>query len=117
SLVCPFYQNVVFLAIDCEKWELDHAGKTVTEIGVAKLDTKQLGPNPHQWERSIETRHLLIREYRHRVNSRYVDGCPQRFHHGHTETVSIRDVPGILSRLFQPPDSSISAAPQSQTVQ
>jgi hypothetical protein len=59
-------------------------GNTVTEIGFALLDTRDLrgvspGENGANWLKLIQARHLRMQEYLHIKNHVYVDGCPDSF--------------------------------------
>lgn len=59
-------------------------GSTVTEIGFAILDTRDLkgigpGENGANWLKLIQARHLRMKEYLHIKNHIYVSGCPDSF--------------------------------------
>lgn len=61
---------------------------TVTEIGLAILDTENIeevppGENGKNWLSYIEAHHLRINEYKSIVNSRYIRGCPDAFNFGY----------------------------------
>lgn len=78
-------QNVVFACIDIEVAEEHHG--TFLEIGISILDTKNIvgippGQNGCNWLPFINNRHLIVDEYRHIQNRKYVKGCPDLFNFG-----------------------------------
>src|SRR5579862_437680 len=105
--------QVVFVAVDVESFE--HAHHKITEVGISMLDTLDLqeiavGGRRNEWMTKIHSRHLRIREYAHLVNKRYVKGCPEKFHFGKSELVSIEHVASLLEECFRPPTLWTSTA-------
>lgn len=96
----------VFVCIDLEANEF--AQEKITEVGVSVLDSRHVvGTNPGsdgmEWLSKITTRHLIIREYKHLVNKRFVHGCPDKFNFGKSEIVPLNRVHTTLTQLFANP--------------
>lgn len=77
--------SVVFVCVDVEAYEKDT--KKVTEIGVATLDTKDIGgvapgEGGKNWMPAIRARHFRINEHKHLNNSEFVNGCAGDFQFG-----------------------------------
>ncbi|OQO03301.1 hypothetical protein B0A48_11557 [Cryoendolithus antarcticus] len=103
--------DVIFIAIDVEAWEQNHA--YITEVGVATLDTRDLkavdaGMNGKNWHSYIRGRHFRTKEYMNPsyTNNRHVQGCPNAFRFGRSEVVSKKDIPSVLTSCFHHPFSS-----------
>ncbi|KAK6416405.1 hypothetical protein LTR95_017459 [Oleoguttula sp. CCFEE 5521] len=103
--------DVIFIAIDVEAWEQNHA--YITEVGVATLDTRDLkavdaGMNGKNWHQYIRGRHFRTKEYMDPsyTNNRHVQGCPNAFRFGRSEIVPKKDLPSILTSCFHHPFSS-----------
>ena len=79
--------NAVFISIDIEC--LEFAPHSVSEVGVAILDTREVNGverglcGQHLWP-YIKCHHLRVKEYQHRVNRKYVKGCPNAFDFGYS---------------------------------
>lgn len=74
-----------FVCVDVEACERDH--HIVTEIGVAILDSDDItgippGERGEHWFQLIKAHHLRIKEWSHKVNYKYVRGCPDMFGFG-----------------------------------
>ena len=111
SVPYPFSQGVVFVCVDIEAWEKDHS--TITEIGVATLDTNDLmdlppGEDGKAWMTAIRPRHFRISEFQHLVNSDFVSGCADRFEKdfGTSEFISAKDAPQVIASCFKTPYSA-----------
>ena len=107
-VVHPFEKDVLFVCIDIEANELDHS--SITEIGISTLDTKELvGSVPSKgginWLKKIRARHFRISEYKHLVNSKFVNGCPDRFEteFGSSEFIRKDQVEEVVRSFFVPP--------------
>ena len=103
-----FDQNVVFISVDIEASEISH--NLITEIGISTLDTNDLidlvpGEIGSAWMNRINSRHFRITEYAHHVNSKHVDGCPDKFEKdfGISEWISIEEAPKVIESCFQFP--------------
>lgn len=104
--------SVIFICIDVEAYE--HGQNTITEIGFATLDSRDLdsfapGPNGGDWMKLIRASHYRIREYKHLVNRDFVAGCPDMFQFGASEFISIKDAPSIIASHFKPPYTNPTA--------
>ena len=104
----PFENDVLFVCIDIEADELDHS--KITEIGVSTLDTKELagiapGEGGINWMAKIRARHFRINEYKHVVNSRFINGCPDRFEacFGSSEFIRNDQAKEVVRSFFVPP--------------
>jgi hypothetical protein len=100
--------DVVLIAVDVEAWEQNHS--IITEVGIAVLDTRDieglaLGYGGVNWINQIKARHLRIKENLSYVNSKYVNGDPERFEFGESEIVSSTQVADILTQIFLQQDS------------
>lgn len=76
---------VRLISIDVEMFEFDHS--VITEVGLAILDTwtvARVAPKEkgEAWFPFIKAHHFIVREHRHRVNRRFVSGCPDKFDFG-----------------------------------
>lgn len=107
SLPAPYIMesDVVFIAVDVEAWERDH--NTITEIGVATLDTRDLqnippGEKASNWIAKIQARHFLVKEYQHLKNKDFVQGCPDKFEFGTSEVIALQDAPSKVADCFKP---------------
>ena len=101
-----FEQEVVFIAIDVEWYE--RSNKTITEIGISTLDTKDLreiapGEGCLAWMDQIRARHFRIKEHSHLINSDFVAGCGDRFEaaFGTSEWISLEDAPKVVASCFR----------------
>ena len=106
--------DAIFIAIDCEAYE--RLPKTVTEVGIATLDTRDLkgvapGLHGQNWQKMIRSRHFRIIEFKELRNTDFVAGCPDRFEFGDSEFVAAKDIPSTLTKCFHPPFSKLSPAP------
>ncbi|KAI5253058.1 hypothetical protein E4T42_03050 [Aureobasidium subglaciale] len=96
----------VFVCVDLEAYEF--AQDKITEVGVSILDSRDIvgtdaGTDGTAWLSKIKTRHMIIKEYKHLVNKRFVHGCPDKFNFGKSETVSLRNIHQTLTQLFDDP--------------
>lgn len=55
-------EKMTFIAVDCESFERDHA--CILEVGYSVFETS---------ENSISTQHIIITDYLHLRNGRWVD--------------------------------------------
>ncbi|TKA74428.1 hypothetical protein B0A55_06208 [Friedmanniomyces simplex] len=106
----PFEQDVIIIAIDVEAYE--RSPKTITEVGVATLDTRDLrgeapGADGGDWRRHIRGRHFRVVEYKHLRNHEFVEGCPDAFRgeFGTSEFVAREELPSVLTSCFHQPFS------------
>ena len=105
---CPLYRAPVFICVDIEVWEMDH--RSLTEIGVCTLDTRDLinvapGEKGKEWMKRLRCRHFRILENAHLNNVEYVTGCADRFEFGQSEWISLKDAPSVLASCFKAPFS------------
>lgn len=89
--------------MDVESYERNHS--LITEIGISTLDTAELltvppGVDGKEWHSKIRAQHLIILEHRHLVNWEFVNGCPDRFDYGKSETIRLHDAPLYLKSAF-----------------
>jgi len=100
--------DVTFICVDFEASELD--SKTVLEFGVAVLDTRDLVRMPSQygdfWDRKIHSRHVIIEENAHLVNSKYIEGRPEEFQFGRSQRLKSDDAIHFLRKTFDRHDES-----------
>ena len=101
-----FDQSVVFVCVDVESYERAH--HKITEVGIATLDTRELtnvapGANGQNWRGLIRARHFRVKEYAHLVNSKFVQGCPDRFYFGKSDIVPLAEAPTHVAACFSPP--------------
>ncbi|KAG5954834.1 hypothetical protein E4U57_003957 [Claviceps arundinis] len=94
---------VVFLSIDIEV--LEDEPRSMTEIGVAVLDTRDLhgrepGPGGFRWWECIKSHHLVVREYASHRNHKYVRGCPDMFQFGESTFPEEWDLIDTLSSIL-----------------
>ena len=104
----PPDMDVIFISIDIELYERNH--NLVTEIGVATLDTRDIGQIPpdakaSEWFKLIRGRHFRIKEYTHLNNTDFVHGCADKFEFGKSEFISIVDAPQTVASCFKEPFS------------
>ena len=83
--------EATFVAVDIECYELDH--NCTTEVGVSTLTL----PGDQ-----IETRHFLIKEYRHLRNSKFVPDMSLNFDYGKSEWVTLKECRQIISNTLNP---------------
>ncbi|EMD00601.1 hypothetical protein BAUCODRAFT_81223, partial [Baudoinia panamericana UAMH 10762] len=107
----PFELDVIFIAVDAEAYEL--SPKVVTEVGVATLDTRDLqgqapGRAGEEWHKHIRARHFRIVEHKKLVNSKFVQGSPDRFEFGKSEFVGKEVIASQLTACFHEPFSKSS---------
>lgn len=101
-------QDVLFIAVDVEAYE--RPPRMITEVGVATLDTRDLkyqapGKVGEDWQQLIRARHFRIAEYKHYVNTEFVQGCPDRFEFGKSEFVGKDNIGNELAQCFDQPYS------------
>ncbi|KAI5247822.1 hypothetical protein E4T43_01809 [Aureobasidium subglaciale] len=101
----------VFVCVDLEAYEF--AQDKITEVGVSILDSRDIvgtdsGTDGTTWLSKIKTRHMIIQEYKHLVNKRFVHGCPDKFNFGKSEIVSLRNIHQTLTQLFENPSPESS---------
>lgn len=77
--------SVLFVAIDIEAYEENQA--LITEVGIAILDTNDIrgvapGDGGQDWFQLISARHIRVEENSWAMNSRFVQGCANRFNFG-----------------------------------
>lgn len=105
----------IFICIDVESDERA-SRDAITEVGVSTLDTLDLvgvapGERGRNWTEFIRSRHFRVKERRHIVNHRFVNGCPDMFDFGRSEWVSIKNIAKVVNSCFFPPYSADSTAP------
>ncbi|KAJ2988080.1 hypothetical protein NUW58_g4161 [Xylaria curta] len=88
-------ESVRFVCVDVEAWEKET--RTVTEIGLAVLDTEDVmdicpGERGANWFSHIQAHHFRIKERCYMINSEFVQGCPEAFDFGKTQIVPVRDI-------------------------
>lgn len=121
------YQSVVFISVDVESYERHH--KTVTEIGISTLDTRDIlqvapGKGGEAWMNKIRSRHFRIKENSHLKNTDFINGCADKFEKdfGTSEWISIKEAPQTIASCFRPPYSGpnlindSSSVPQMQEI-
>lgn len=104
-----FESSVIFISVDVEAYEFDHA--KVTEIGIATLDTRHIADLPpgvgaSDWRPALRARHIRINEHLHLSNSVHMHGCADRFNFGESEFINLRDVPAVVASCFRHPFSN-----------
>ena len=104
----PHPLRPVIICVDIEAWERNT--RCITEVGISTLDTADImgvapGEIGENWIPYIRARHFRIIEHAHKINYRYVRGCPDDFDHGTSEFVGLRDAPGVVAACFRPPYS------------
>jgi len=82
-----------FVCVDIECYELDH--QCTTEVGLSTLVHPATGVG------EITSRHLLIREYAHLRNNKFVPDMSEAFGFGASEWVHLRDCRRIIRETFQ----------------
>ncbi|KAF4554332.1 Hypothetical protein D9617_4g000850 [Elsinoe fawcettii] len=97
-------KDILFVAIDIEAWEHDQS--QITEVGIATLDTRHLvssspGRDGEGWLDAISARHLRDKDLLHRVNKRYVKGCPEAFRFGTTELMGREEMKRTLRQMVR----------------
>lgn len=83
-----------FVCVDIECYELDH--QCTTEVGLSTLILR-----PATGVGGITSRHLLIREYAHLRNSKFVPDMSGAFGFGMSEWVHLRDCRRIIRETFR----------------
>lgn len=78
-----------FVSVDVECYEFDH--NYTTELGISTMILP---------DGKITSRHLLIREYAHLRNNKFVPDMADAFDHGTSEWVHLRDCNKILLEAF-----------------
>jgi len=78
--------SVLFVCIDIEAYEFNQ--DLITEVGIAVLDATRLsgiapGENGKAWHSLIEARHIRVKENAWAVNSKWVQGCADKFDFGY----------------------------------
>ncbi|KAK1066909.1 hypothetical protein LTR74_006784 [Friedmanniomyces endolithicus] len=118
----PLEQDVVIIAVDVEAYE--RSPKTITEVGVATLDTRDLrgeatGPNGENWFKHIRGRHFRVAEYKNLRNHEFVEGCPDKFRaeFGTSEFVPKDELPSMLTSCFHQPFSKRNATHTDSTAE
>jgi hypothetical protein len=79
-----------FVSIDIECYELDH--NCTTELGISTM-TFPGG--------EIKSRHLLVREYSHLRNNKFIPDMADAFHHGKSEWVHLKDCKKYIAEAFR----------------
>ncbi|KAI1213229.1 uncharacterized protein F4807DRAFT_456570 [Annulohypoxylon truncatum] len=95
--------SVRFVCVDVEAWE--RSRHVITEVGFAVLDTEDTrrippGKDGCNWFELIKSRHFVIREHMDKINSTYVQGCPQLFGFGVSEYVYSRDIARMIGTII-----------------
>ena len=106
-------QHAVFVCIDCEAYERDQS--KITEIGVAVLDTENIGglppgDNAENWLSNMEYAHYRPIQHAKFLNRRYVKGREDFFNFGTTTWIDLADCGKVLSRVFMDPSRVHEAA-------
>ncbi|KAI2642644.1 hypothetical protein GGS21DRAFT_184121 [Xylaria nigripes] len=96
-------EHVRFVCVDFEAYE--RSPKTVTEVGLAILDTEEItevppGERGENWFSKIQYYHFRIAERLHMINHQWVQGCPEDFNFGESRIVSIKDANRVVGGLI-----------------
>jgi DNA polymerase III epsilon subunit-like protein len=102
-------RHKIFVCIDCEAFEF--AQDKVTEIGICVLDTADIteenldltATGTTEWSKILKAAHFVIDEYKHLINTKFVQGHPTKFSFGTTEALPLASAAEMLRRLFQDP--------------
>ena len=90
-----FLESIVsggkFVSVDVECYELDH--NCTTELGISTM-TFPGG--------KFKSRHLLIKDYAHLRNSKFVPDMANAFDHGASEWVYLRDCGKVIAETLRP---------------
>lgn len=78
-----------FVSIDIECYELDH--NCTTEIGISTMTCPG---------NEISSGHLLIREYSHLRNNKFVPDMSDAFDHGTSEWIHLKDSRAVIEAAF-----------------
>jgi hypothetical protein len=89
-----FLEGGKFVSIDIECYELDH--NCTTEIGISTLTISKKGGVG-----GIISRHLLIKEYSHLRNSKFVPNMADVFDHGTSEWVHLKECRKFIAEAFR----------------
>jgi len=84
-----------FVSIDVECYELDH--NCTTELGISTMSFAADGGGDGE----ITSRHLLIMEYSHLRNEKFVPDMSEAFDHGQSEWVHLRDCKRFVAEAFR----------------
>jgi hypothetical protein len=84
-----------FVSIDVECYELDH--NCTTELGISVMKFDKDGASGGE----IQSRHLLILEYAHLRNEKFVPDMADAFDHGESEWVHLRDCKKFVAEAFR----------------
>ncbi|KAK9332968.1 hypothetical protein V1520DRAFT_352370 [Lipomyces starkeyi] len=88
-------QNMVFIAVDIEVYELNH--KCVTEIGVAILDLRKGNTK----DAKPVGRHLRVKEYMHLKNGKFVEDASEKFEFGKSEILTLKECANQVKTVFE----------------
>ena len=83
-----------FVSIDVECYELDH--NCTTELGISTMSFDASGAGG-----KIKSSHLLILEYAHLRNEKFVPDMADAFDHGQSEWVHLRDCKSFVAEAFR----------------
>jgi hypothetical protein len=89
-----FVSGGKFISIDVECYELDH--NCTTELGISTLTVSTGGIG------GIKSRHLLIREYSHLRNNKFVPDMADAFDHGTSEWVHLKECRKFVAEALRP---------------
>jgi hypothetical protein len=89
-----FMEGGKFVSIDVECYELDH--NCTTELGISTLLI-----SPGGIAGRIKSRHLLIREYAHLRNNKFVPDMADAFDHGRSEWVHLKDCKKYIAEALR----------------
>ncbi|KAI1458337.1 hypothetical protein F4805DRAFT_466928 [Annulohypoxylon moriforme] len=95
--------SVRFVCVDVEAWEKSR--HVITEVGFAVLDTEDImhippGKDGCNWFKLITSHHFIIREHMDKINSMYIQGCPNLFGFGISEYVYSKDIARIIGTVI-----------------
>lgn len=90
KLTEAYISSAKFVCIDIECYEFDH--NCTTEIGISTM----MVPGGE-----IESRHLLIREYAHLRNNKFVPDMADAFDHGTSEWVHLKECKRHITDAFR----------------
>ncbi|KAI0844978.1 hypothetical protein F5Y00DRAFT_273457 [Daldinia vernicosa] len=95
--------SIRFVSVDIEAWE--DSLNVITEVGLAILDTQDTISIPpckdgRGWFPLIKSHHFIIEEHKHRINYKYVHGCPGRFNFGDSEFVSEDEIGKVIGKII-----------------